>query len=152
MTGSLTGCGAGQLAQTSEQQSAVSGASGDVGPGIALRDVKFPYPADPTGRYPVRSAVAVLAVIINHGSHADELVAVTSPYADPAQMVGTTQIPPDRNLVCGPDPAQPASPLIVGSVRVVLVTNTVLRAGLDTPVTFRFRQAGEVTLLVPMAA
>ena len=34
---------------------------------------------------------------------------------------------------------------------VVLVTGDVLRAGLDTPVTFRFRHAGQVTLPVPQA-
>jgi hypothetical protein len=34
----------------------------------------------------------------------------------------------------------------------VLTTNQVLRAGLDTPITFEFHHAGKVTLPVPLAA
>jgi hypothetical protein len=40
----------------------------------------------------------------------------------------------------------------VGELRIVLNTTQPLHAGLNTPVTFVFRNAGTVTMSVPMAA
>ena len=149
----LAGCGAGQITQTAAQQAAVTGAAGDAGE-ISLRDVRFPYPADPTSRYPVGASVPLLATIINHGDQADELLAVSSPAAAEVRLSGETVIPPGKNLVLDADEADAAelvSPLVAGRLRVVLVASQVLLAGLNTPVTFRFRNGGEVTLAVPMA-
>lgn len=149
----LAGCGAGQLTQTAAQQAAVTGAAGDAGE-ISLRDVRFPYPADPTSRYPVGASVPLLATIINHGDEADELVAVTSPAASEVRLSGDTAIPAGKNLVLDADEADAAelvSPLVAGKLRVVLVTSQVLPAGVNTPVTFQFRSGGQVTLAVPMA-
>ncbi|MCW2719307.1 hypothetical protein [Pseudonocardia sp.] len=147
----LSGCGAGQITQTDAQLSAVTGASADGGAGIALRNVWMPYPTDPTGRYPVGSSVPVQATIANYGGADDELLAVTSPVATQVLVTGTTRIPRGRNVVSDTDPTPPPSPLVYGEVRVVLVTDRLLPTGLDTPVTFRFRNAGPVTVSVPMA-
>jgi hypothetical protein len=147
----LTGCGAGQIAQTATQQAAVDGASGDAGADIALRDVLMPSSPNPGGSYPVGSSVPVLATIINSGGEADELVAVTSPMAGRVQVSGTVRIPPRENVVSDTDPSASQSPLVAGKLQIVVVTAHVLRPGLDTPVTFQFRNAGQVTLPVPQA-
>ena len=148
----LAGCGAGQIAQTATQRSAVDGASGDAGDDIALRDVLMPSSPNPGGSYPVGSNVPVRATIINSGGEADELVAVTSPMAGRVQVSGTVRIPPRTNVVSDTDSSAPRSPLVVGKLQVVVVTSHVLRPGLDTPMTFQFRNAGQVTLPVPQAA
>jgi len=147
----LTGCGAGQIAQTATQRAAVDGASGDAGDGIALRDVLMPPSPDPGGSYPVGSNVTVRATIINSGGEADELVAVTSPMAGRVQVSGSVRIPPRRNVVSDTDSSAPRSPLLVGTLQIVVVTSHVLRPGLNTPMTFQFRNAGQVTLPVPQA-
>jgi hypothetical protein len=145
----LTGCGAGQIAQTATQQAAVDGASGDAGDDIALRGVLMPSSPNPSGSYPVGSSVPVLATIINSGGESDELVAVTSPMAGRVQVSGTVRIPPRRNIVSDTDPSAPRSPLAAGKLVIVVVTAHVLRPGLNTPMTFQFRNAGQVTLPVP---
>lgn len=48
----LTGCGAGQMAQTATQQAAADGASGDAGDDIALRDVLMPSSPNPAAATP----------------------------------------------------------------------------------------------------
>jgi copper(I)-binding protein len=151
----LVGCGAGQITQTDNQVAAVNGAYGNVGSTIALRDVLIPYPSSPDGTYPARSTVPVLLTIVNQGNSADELLGVTSPAAGRAVVLGTTQIPPGTTVIStagtAPSPGEPTSPLVVGELRILLTTTAPLHAGLNTPVTFQFRNAGKLTLPVPMA-
>jgi copper(I)-binding protein len=152
----LVGCSAGQITQTDSQVSAVNGANGNVGSTIALRDVLIPYPSSPDGTYRAGSTVPVLLTIINQGTSADQLIGVASPAAGQAVVLGTTQIPPGTNVIStagtAPAPGEPVSPLVVGELRIVLTTTAPLRAGLNIPVTFQFRNAGKLTLPVPMAA
>lgn len=110
----------------------------------------MPPSPNPSG-YPVGSNVPVLATIINSGGEADELVAVTSPMAGRVQVSGTVRIPPRRNIVSDTDPSVPPSPLVAGKLQIVVVTTHVLRPGVDTPMTFQFRNAGQVTVPVPQA-
>ncbi|MBV8540551.1 MAG: copper chaperone PCu(A)C [Pseudonocardiales bacterium] len=152
----LVGCGAGQIAQTDSQVAAVDGAFGNVGSTIALRDVLIPYPHNQQGTYPAGSTVPVVLTIVNQADRADELIAVTSPAAGQALVLGTPRIPPGTTVTSTagalPTTGEPTSPLVAGELRVVLTTNQPLHAGLNTPVTFQFRNAGKVTLPVPMAA
>jgi copper(I)-binding protein len=152
----LVGCAAGQISQTSREFSAVDGTSGNVGNSIALRDVLIPYPHNRMGSYPIGSTVPVLLSIINQGHSSDELVGVDSPAASQVLVEGTTQVPPGATLTSTPHAApmnvQPTSRLISGELRIVLTTNQVLQAGLDTPITFQFQHAGNLTLPVPMGA
>ncbi len=145
----LAGCGAGQLAQTSSEVSAVDGTSGNVGHFIALRNVLLPYPPSQTGTYPAGSTVPVVLTIVNQGDQPAELVAVTSP-AGQVQVLGATQIPGGSKVISTAGSAGPTSPLVVGELRIVLTITQPLHAGLATPITFRFRNAGAVTLPVPM--
>jgi hypothetical protein len=146
----LVGCGAGQITQTDKQISAVDGAFGNVGNAIALRDVLLPYPPNPTGTYPAGSTVPVVLAIVNQGDQPDELVAVNSP-AGQGLVLGTTQIPPGTTVISTAGSAGPTSPLVVGELRILLNTTQPLQAGLNTPITFRFRNAGALTVPVPMA-
>jgi copper(I)-binding protein len=148
----LVGCGAGQISQTAEQADR-GGASGDAGDTIAVPGVRIPYPSDGTGRYPPGSMVPVVATIVNVGERPDELVEVTSPAAARVSVSGGTRIPPGRNVVAdtGVPTAGPVSPLVAGRMQITLVADRVLPAGPNTPVTFRFREAGTVTVAVPMA-
>lgn len=152
----LVGCGAGQITQTDSQVAAVDGAFGNAGNTIALRDVLIPYPHGQQGTYPAGSTVPVLLTIVNQAHRADELIAVTSPVASQAVVLGTTQIPPGTTVTSAagalPASGEPISPLVGGELRVVLFTTRPLQAGLNTPVTFQFRNAGTVTVTVPMAA
>ena len=152
----LVGCSAGQITQTDSQFSAVDGAFGNIGNSIALRNVLIPYPHNQADSYPIGSSVPVLLSITNQGDRADELVGVDSPAASQALVEGTTQIPPGTSVTStigsAPISIQPASPLVVGQLRIQLTTNQVLHVGLNTPVTFQFQHAGKLTLPVPMAA
>jgi copper(I)-binding protein len=151
----LAGCGAGQITQTDSQVAAVDGSFGNAGNAIALREVLIPYPPNQQGTYPAGSAVPLVLTIVNQASSADELIAVTSPAASQALVLGATQIPPGTTVISTagdlPLSGEPPSPLGAGKLRVVLVTTRLLHAGLNTPVTLTFRNAGTVTLAVPMA-
>jgi len=134
---------------------AVDGAFGTVGNSIALRNVLIPYPHNQAPSYPLGSRVPVLLSITNQGDSADELVGVDSPVASQTLVEGTTQLFPGTTVtsISGSDPIglQPSSPLVVGQLRLLLTTNQVLHAGLNTPITFQFQHAGRLTLPVPMA-
>ncbi|HEY3895335.1 MAG TPA: copper chaperone PCu(A)C [Pseudonocardiaceae bacterium] len=154
----VAGCSAGQVTQTDSQVSAVDGAYGNAGIGgsIALRNVVIPYPRNPQGNYAAGSTVPVLLTIVNQGTDPDELISVSSPVAGQVMLIGTTQIPAGTTLTSTAagsttGTSQPASPLDVGELRVLLTTNQPVRAGLNTPITFEFRNAGKLTLPVPMA-
>lgn len=152
----LAGCSAGQITQTDSQVAAVDGANGDLG-NIALRDVLIPWktlPPSRDGTYRAGSNVPVLLTIVNQGASTDELIAVTSPAASRVLVLGTSTIPPGTNVTStgGSTPAAVQSPLVAGELRIVLNTTRPLRVGLSTPVTFVFRDAGRVTMPVPIAA
>lgn len=144
-----SGCGAGQVTQTSSQRSAVSGASGDVGD-IALRDAWIPAPDGRTSGYPPGSSLPLTATVVNGGPGADELLAVSSPDASQVLIAGKTLIPPHTNVVSGGDTTPPVSPLVNGTLSIVLTTSSFVATASDVPVTFRFRDAGQVTLPVPL--
>ncbi|MGQ0775617.1 MAG: copper chaperone PCu(A)C [Pseudonocardiales bacterium] len=163
----LTSCGAGLTAQTASQAAAVDGANADLG-AIALRDVLMPYPEEHHGTYPSGSDVPVHFTIVNETTSADTLISVTTPAARQVLLQGTTTIPagmavrgdtdPSGMDPSGMDPndpaanpAAPANPLDIDELRIVLVDATrPLRPGLNIELTFVFRDAGPVTLSVPM--
>jgi periplasmic copper chaperone A len=147
----LVGCSAGQITQTDHQLSAVDGASGAVGNTIALRNVFIPFPPNQNGTYPAGSTVPVILTVINQDTSPDQLIGVSSPAASQAVVLGTTQIPPGTTVTSTAGGGVPTSPLVVGELRVLLTTKQPLRAGLNTPLTFQFRNAGSITLPTPMA-
>jgi copper(I)-binding protein len=109
----LAGCGAGQITQTSTQQSAVGGANGNAGP-IALRDVAiaFPEKAPETATvYPRGGTAPLQMTIVNSGAAPDRLVSATSP-AGTVQISGATDIAGGQRVeVEGEPPAAPTPTL-----------------------------------------
>jgi hypothetical protein len=95
----LTGCGAGQLAQTSEQVASVDGANVTVG-AISIRDAVIEFSA-PQGSsvYSIGGSAPLQMTIVNSGAEADRLVSGTSPIATSVQISGQTEIPAGRSLL-----------------------------------------------------
>lgn len=153
----LAGCGAGQTAQTASQVAAVDGTNADLG-ALALRDVLIPYPEDHNGTYPSGSDVPVQLTLINQTTNTDTLVSLSTPAARQVLLEGTTTLLAGTSVSTVTDhgdpttpTAAPVSPLDLGEVRVVLIDLVrPLRPGLNIELTFVFRNAGPVTLSVPM--
>lgn len=107
----LTGCGAGQEAQTSEKAPAVDGVHIDAGP-LALRDLHVGF-GEPGG-YPAGGAAPLRVWIANDGDETIVLEGVTSPAAEVVTLVnpegatGPTEIPPGAAPATPDgDPAEP---------------------------------------------
>lgn len=148
----LTGCSAGQIAQTATQQAAVNGASADVKT-IALRNVHIR--ATQTSDFLQPGAVVPLMfVAVNDSPDVDDtLVSITSDIGSIA-LTGDASIPADGVLVVGAEaqaepmgaPAAPAAP----AAEVTLakpITN-----GLTYNFTFTFEKSGTATVTVPISA
>jgi copper(I)-binding protein len=102
----LVGCGAGQITQTDTQQSAVNGASGQVGM-IAIRGAELQYPDNPQGVYTPGSNVTLVVTIANTGIDNDQLLSVSSPIATSVTIDGspdgTKPLPANFSIVSGVD-------------------------------------------------
>lgn len=147
----LSGCGAGQIAQTSEQVAATNGLNASVGQ-VDLRDVQISYPQSPAGPatlYAPGTAAPVRATLVNTGAVADRLVSVSSPAATSVAVTGERVLPQDVALVS----VGTNSELRPTDSRPVQVTLQGLRqpiaAGTVVPMTFVFERAGSVTVDVP---
>lgn len=152
----LSGCGTGPDAFTSQHVTAVNGSSGEVGP-IALRDTVFAYPGgDNVFGYRAGEDVPIGVTIVNQSDAPDQLVAVSSPVAGGVIIQGPTTIPGGEALTTDVDDGDLPSPVASDGfpqLRIVLTDlREPIKPGLNTPVTFLFRQAGEVTLAVPINA
>ncbi|MEJ8279529.1 copper chaperone PCu(A)C [Pseudonocardia spirodelae] len=153
LTGLLvSGCGAGQIAQTAEQVAAVNGINATVG-SVDVRDVQIAYPSAPAGPdalYRQGGSAPLQGTFVNTGSVADRLVSVSSPAASSVRIEGDAVMPQDVALV-SPGGLQLAP---TNSKRVQLVAEGLTRAvpaGAQIPMTFVFERAGSVTLTVPTA-
>jgi copper(I)-binding protein len=145
------GCAAGQIAQTAEEVPGVPGAQATVGP-IQLHNITVAYPSN--GVYQVGSAARLNFVIANTGGQADQLVSVSSGSAKTVQI--STVKPGARPLAkaatalkVGPQ----ANLNVYGSGPSVTLTGLVreLRSSQQTTITFRFANAGQVQVSVPVA-
>lgn len=167
----MTGCAAAQVAQTAQEMPAVNGAVGQVGK-IALRDASLVYPAQTNGVYAKGSDVELELTIVNRKPTDDKLVKVSSKAASSTAYEGSRVVPGSGTLVvgmpaqAGTEGAQPSESAAAatsavesardensnGHARIVLRDITVpVRSGQDLRVTFTFREAGSVTLSMPVA-
>ncbi len=171
----LAGCGVSQTAYVASND----GSGGRVGP-MLVRDVVLAYPENETNLYPPGAEAPLELVIVNEGERPDTLVSVTTPAARAVLIQGNTEIPrgtavtviegdeqlrvpvPWMEPVPLPRPQQPSWPVAPGAdssvrlgfgeLRIVLIDLTrPIRAGQSVPVTFLFRNAGTVTVPVPIA-
>lgn len=168
----LTGCGAGQIAGTAEQQAAVRGGNSSAMGPIAVRDAVIAFGEQVEGGaiYSVGSAAPLSLTIVNEGTEADTLVSASSPWASSVEISGVTEIPAGRAIVVqgeAPEPAPttgvpgsrapsaaptstPAAEAESGTQIVLTGLLDDIRAGISYDVTLVFERAGEVVVPVPV--
>jgi len=138
MTLAVSGCAAGQYAQTAEQVAAIDGANGTVGD-IAVLNARLA----PTTRssYPAGSNVRVLLYISNAGFTADTLESVSSSAATSVKITGDAALPP-----------QTLADFAGETGTEVTLTGLLqeLHYGVSIPMTFSFANAGSIDLNVPI--
>jgi copper(I)-binding protein len=102
----LAGCGAGQITQTSIQQSGVGGASANVGQ-IAVREAAFAFTGNgkTAAIYPRGGDAPLTMTVVNFGGQVDKLTNVSSPVADSVKITGDGTIAGGRQLLVAGSPA-----------------------------------------------
>lgn len=174
----LTGCGAGQVAGTAEQLSAVSGSN--VGAGsIVVRDAVIEFGEEVEGGavYSRGSDAPLSMTIVNEGADADRLVSATTVWASEVSISGDTEIPGGRSVVVEGEAPAPApapttgarpsgapsaaptttpaptqAPGVEGTQIVLTGLLDDIRAGLTYDVVLTFERAGQVTVPVPVGS
>lgn len=151
----LAGCGVGQSTQMSEQQAAVNGGNGDIGP-IAVRNAELVYPEGDEHFYAAREDAPLVVTIVNTGATDDELTSITTPAATSVAIEGQRGIPAQRTLraVAADEGATNASErLEQGQIRITLEKLTEdVKPGRTVRLTLLFRRAGELTIDLPVGA
>ena len=139
-TVALAGCSAGQLSQTSVQQSAVDGAQAVID-NIALRNIHMQ--AAQTGDFLRPGAtVDLLLVAINQSPvKTDKLLAITTEYGK-VTVTGDPTLPASGVLIV--DNAHP--------VKATIALSKPITNGPNYDFTFAFEHAGSVTVAVPISA
>lgn len=153
----MSGCSAGQIAQTATQQPAVNGSLawvGDPTSGIALRNLHLRAPQ--TSDY-VRpgSDVELLFVAVNESTEKDDrLVSVTSSVGT-VSLTGDLRVPAGGTLIVGTPDGTP-SPLDAAEAAVTVEAAVKLTQpisnGLNYPFTFTFERSGQKEVIVPISA
>lgn len=162
----LVGCGEDRYGDDGfVPRGSASGASGNAGE-LRLRDAVLGDPgadAEFPG-YDAGEDAPLLVTIANSGDIDDELVSVTTDRTDQVTVEGATTIPANGSVSSIPDadnplpapssavPSRPVGDPIDGAeLRIVLRDiDSEIPPGIPTDVTFGFREAGEVTLRVPV--
>ncbi len=149
----LTGCSAGQVAQTATQQAAVNGTAATTG-AITLRNVHLRAPQ--TGDYvQPGSEVDLLFVASNESPDTgDKLTSITSDYGT-VSLSGDTSLPASDVLIVGEPDGQIAA--LEQAEKSDAATATVniskpITNGLTYDFTFNFEKAGQTTVPVPISA
>jgi copper(I)-binding protein len=149
----LSGCSAGQVAQTAMQQPAINGTAATIG-NIDIRNVHlraaqnsdYVRPGDP---------VELLFVAANgSASTGDRLVSITTDIGTVA-LVGDATVAPGKTLVVGTPDLQ-LSPLDAtegaGTAEAAVVLTQPISNGLTYGFTFTFQNAGQQEVQVPISA
>ncbi len=150
----LTGCGAGQIAQTSIQEPAVNGAAGQIGQ-LALRNVYLRAEQTSDFLRPGQPVELVFVATNQSPDVPDKLSRVTSDVGT-VTLTGDAGVPAEGALIVGNrvgkdikavDAAESAD---AGKATVAL--SKPISNGLTYPFTFDFERAGSVRLDIPIAA
>ena len=154
----LTGCGAGQIAQTAYQVDNAGGAFARSGP-IEVLNAKIALATQTQGdaAYAAGTSAPISMRITNTGDTPDLLQGARSPVAASVQIIGAQQVQPGVPLVVESTPTTVATaPTPAGqpgaSQAQILLTGLTedIRPGLDYPLVLVFERAGEVQLNVPV--
>lgn len=146
----LTGCGAGQISQTADQESAVNGTSANA-KDIALRNVHLLAVQSGDSLQPGRTVPLLFVAANNSPDVNDKLVGITSDVGTVA-ITGDGAIPAGAALVVGSPVGQTEA---MGSAMPTMAEVTLSKPitnGLTYNFTFAFDKAGQVTVAVPISA
>ncbi|HEU4360945.1 MAG TPA: hypothetical protein VFR27_05480 [Mycobacterium sp.] len=155
----IAGCGTGQIAQTTDQASAVNGTEGVVGD-VALRDVRIQ--AVQTGDMLGPGRTVDLAFVVSNQSldTTDELTGISTDIGR-VSLTGIKKLPAGGSLIVSP-PAAPGSTAPspkelravedAGTATATVTLDKPISNGLTYGFTFAFKQAGPITLAVPISA
>lgn len=145
----LTGCGAGQISQTADQEAAVNGTAANVKT-IALRNVHLQATQTSDFLQPGRT-VPLLFVAANDSPDVnDKLVSITSDIGSVA-LTGDGAVPAGGALVIGAK-GQAEPPGDKGAPAAEVTLAKPITNGLTYDFTFNFEKAGTTTVAVPIAA
>jgi copper(I)-binding protein len=153
----LSGCGAGQIAQTAIQQPAVNGTLTWVGgptSGIALRNVHVRAPQTSDYVRPGGNAELIFAAINESSEQPDRLVSVTSTVGT-VNLTGDLRVPAGGTLIIGTPDGTP-SPLNATegaqTAQAIVQLAQPITNGLNYPFTFTFERSGQKEVVVPISA
>lgn len=157
----LAGCGAGQIAQTTDQASAVNGTEGAVGE-LTLRDVRIQAVQSSGDFLAAGQTVDLVFVVTNQSTDSgDELTGVSTEVGK-VSVTGDKKVPALGSLVVSTPARQDLAPApgvngTGGAERAGTATATVnldqpITNGLTYKFTFDFKRAGRIGLAVPISA
>lgn len=149
----LSGCSAGQVAQTATQQAAVNGTAATVGD-ITLRNVHL-RAAQKSDYVQPGSEVELLFVASNESpDSADKLTSITSD-SGTVTLSGDTSLPAQDVLIVGEPDGQVAAleqAETADAAKAMVDINKPITNGLTYNFTFTFEKAGQTTVAVPISA
>jgi copper(I)-binding protein len=152
--GALAGCGAGQLSQTAQQESAVDGNAAVVN-NVALRNVHIQAAQTGDALRPGASVDLVLVVVNQSSDAGDKLVGITSDVGK-VTVTGDPTLPAGGVLFVGSPNGQNNKAVDsverADAVKATVELSQPITNGPNYPFTFQFEKAGSVTVPVPISA
>jgi hypothetical protein len=152
----LSGCGAGQIAQTANQEPAVNGNRLTITNGeqrVELRDIRIQ--ASQTGDFIERGqTVDLVFVAVNQSPYvADRLVEITSDIGK-VEITNDARLQPSGMLFVGaPEGQEAPGPIgISNAAKAVVTLAEPISNGLNYKFNFKFEVAGQGSVMVPISA
>ncbi|MGY1804873.1 copper chaperone PCu(A)C [Blastococcus sp. SYSU D00922] len=147
----LAGCSALRTGPSSYEHTRfqLDSVDGRIGP-LRLLSVSIASPGTRGSFHVAGDSAALLLTIANDGEDEDELIGASSDVADEV-VLRDGDDPPDADVAVTVPPGGVAVVRDVAGAHLELTgLQERLRSGLDVPVTFEFRDAGSLTLSVPV--
>lgn len=146
----LTGCSAGQVSQSANQEPAVNGTVDTVGD-IALRNVHLRAAQTADYVQPGTDVELIFAAANNSPDVSDKLVSITSDVGT-VTLSGDAAIPANGLLLVGTPDGQLTSVERADDLQAEVALTEPISNGLTYDFTFTFERAGATTFAVPISA
>jgi len=153
IAGVLSGCSAGQIAQTAVQEPAVNGNRATIN-NVALRDIRIQATQSNDFIPPGRTVELVLVAVNQSPDVADRLVGVSSDIGA-VMLSGDARLPAGGMLFVGRPEGPNVAPGPLNSNNAVKATVSLVKPisnGLTYNFTFTFEKAGQANVSVPISA
>ena len=149
----LSGCGAGQIAQTAAQEPAVNGNRVTIN-SVALRDIRMQAVQNGDFLQPGRTVDLVLVAVNQSPDQPDRLVGINTDIGS-VTLVGDARLPASGMLFIGTPDGQnvaPGPPQANEAAKATVVLSKPITNGLTYSFTFNFEKAGQGSVMVPISA